>query len=171
MIAVAIGLLVVGWVLFQQRVIVGVEAGLIVGLIVGSLFWPIVRTPDLGGRALIGGFIGVLLVLLWEALRLGNVFQGANFFTLGGASLLSGTVLTIALRIAQAAYVGAAIAIILVSPAHMIIGSMIGAFIAAAVGGLGVPILATQGIVLQQELLWIAISLVTLAVFVIFDSA
>lgn len=171
MIAVAIAVLIVGWVLFQQRILPGVESGLIVGLIIGSLFWPIVRTPDLGGRALIGGFVGVLLVLLLEALRLGNVFQDANIFTLGGASLLGGTFYAILLRVLQVAYLGAAVAILLVSPANLLIGAMIGAFVAAAVGGVGVPILAIQGVVLQPVLLWVAIGLVTLGVLVIFASA
>ncbi|MEM7116872.1 MAG: hypothetical protein AAF614_30860 [Chloroflexota bacterium] len=171
LIAVALGILAIGWLLFQQQVISGIEAGLIVGLLVGSIIWPIVRTPGLGGRALIGGFIGVLLILLWEALSLGNVFRGSNFFTLGGASLLTGTVVAVFIRILQAAYVGAAFSLLLVAPAHLIIGAMIGAFVASAAGGIGIPVLATQGITLPQELLWLAIGLITLAVFIIFDSA
>lgn len=170
--AFAVGVLVVGWFLFNRQLILGVQAGLLVGIVVGSIFWPIVRTPDLGGRALLGAFIGVLLMLLFEALRIGNVLRGFNFFTLTGASsLLSGTVYGVIIRIVQAAYIGAAFAILLVSPTKFVLGALVGALVAAAIGGVGVPLLAMQGITLQREIAWLGIGVLTLLLFVVFDTS
>ena len=164
--------LVIGWFLFNRQLILGVQAGLLVGIVVGSIFWPVVRTPDIGGRVLMGAFIGVLLILLFEALRVGNVFRGFNFFTLEGASsLLGGTVYSIFFRILQAAYLGAAFAILLVAPTKFVLGAFIGALVASAIGGVGVPLLAMQGIALQQEIAWLGIGVLTLLLFIVFDTS
>ncbi|MCA9997278.1 MAG: hypothetical protein KDE56_16080 [Anaerolineales bacterium] len=170
--AFAVGVLVVGWFLFNRQLILGVQAGLVVGVIVGSIFWPVVRTPDLGGRALMGAFIGVLLILLFEALQIGNVLRGFNFFTLAGASsLLGGTVYGAIIRILQAAYIGAAFAILLVAPTKFVLGALVGTLVAAAIGGVGIPLLALQGVVLQQEVAWLGIGLLTLVLFIVFDTS
>ena len=103
---------------------------------------------------------------------MGNVFRGFNFFTLDGASsLLSGTVYHVILRILQAAYLGAAFAILLVAPAKFVLGALVGALVASALGGVAVPLLAMQGIVLQQEVAWLAIGVLTLLLFVMFDTS
>lgn len=168
----AIFVLVIGWFLFNRQLIVGAQTGLLAGIVIGSVFWPVVRTPDIGGRTLMGAFIGVLLMLLFEALRLGDMLRGLNFFAFAdSAPLLSGTVYTVAFRILQAAYVGAAFAILLVAPAHFVLGGLLGAVVASAIGGVGIPLLAMQGIVLPQELAWLGIGVLTLVLFVVLDTS
>jgi hypothetical protein len=119
-----------------------------------------------------GGFIAILLVLLLESLRISNIFRAANFFTLQGASsLLSGTVYGVIIRLIQAAYLGAALAILLVAPVKFVLGAIVGALVAAAIGGVAVPLLAMQGVALPQEIAWLGIGVLTLLLFVVFDTS
>lgn len=162
---VEVGLIVVGallgiWLAFGTSATDELRLNMLVGAIVGAIFWPIARSPDMTSRGIAGGIIGALAVGLFELLRVGfQVQQGAPVETLGQMAL-RGTV-----NVAIALVAGAIIAIGSVLPSKVLMGAVAGVFVGMIVGGVVRAILDSQGIFLNREMFLGIVGLVTLILF------
>lgn len=157
---IIIGALIGIWLAFRTSTTEELRLNMLVGAIIGAIFWPIARSPDITSRAIAGGIIGALAMGLFELLRVGfQIQQGTAVETLGAMAL------TASIRVAVALVAGAIIAVGSVVPAKVLAGAVAGVFVGMIVGGVADAILASQGIVLSREIFLGLVGLVTLILF------
>lgn len=155
-----IGALLGIWLAFGTNTTDELRLNMLIGALIGAIFWPIARSPDITSRGIAGGIIGALAVGLFELLRVGlQIQQGTAVETLGQMALRA----TINVVIALVA--GAIIAIGSVVPSKVLAGAIAGVFVGMIVGGVVELVLRTQGINTTREVFLGIVGLVTLILF------
>jgi len=160
LIFIFIGALLGIWLAFGTSATDELRLNMLVGAIIGAIFWPIARSPDITSRGIAGGIIGALAVGMFELLRVGfQVQQGTAVETLGAMAL------TATIRVVMALVAGAIIAIGSVVPSKVLTGAIAGVFVGMIVGGLVEIVLRSQGINTTREVFLGLVGLVTLILF------
>jgi len=160
LIFIFIGALLGIWLAFGTSTTEQLRLNMLVGAIIGAIFWPIARSPEITSRGIAGGIIGALAVGLFELLRVGlQVQQGTAVETLGAMALTS------TVRVVVALIAGAIIGIGSVVPSKVLVGAIAGVFVGMIVGGVAAIVLASQGISLSREIFLGLVGLVTLILF------
>jgi len=160
LILIFIGALLGIWLAFRTSATDELRLNMLVGAVIGAIFWPIARSPEMTNRGIAGGIIGALAVGVFELLRVGlQVQQGTAVETLGAMALTS------TVRVVVALFAGAIIAIGSVVPSKVLAGAVVGIFVGMIVGGVARAVLTSQGIFLSREIFLGLVGLVTLILF------
>lgn len=149
----------------------GALNGIVAGLIVGAVVWPIMQFPDAMGRVLILALIFAIGMILFELARISQL-TGSTFSSILGAFQDFSTSTAIGAMILQAAYriliamlIAAIIGVGSIAPGKVIIGALIGLFL-GLLGGALLAVLADQlGFALPTLLFQVLVGLLAWGIF------
>jgi hypothetical protein len=143
----------------------GALNGIIAGLIIGAVVWPIMQFPDSMGRVIALALVFAIGMILFEMTRISRL-TGSTFSSILGAFQDFSTSTAIGALIAQAAYrvliamlVAAIIGVGSMAPGKVIIGAIIGLFLGLLGGALLAVLLEQLGFTLPVLLFQVLVGL------------